>query len=211
MEITQRQQAILSIVRADGPITSEQIAERLNLTRATLRPDLAILIMAGLLEARPRVGYYVSGKSVNDVIATKIAGFTVREFQSRPAVIGDQASVYDAIITMFLEDVGTLFIVREGGLLEGIVSRKDLLKMAFAGQDVRDLPVSVVMTRMPNVVTTSPEEPVLEAARKIVIHEVDALPVVEAGAGGTKNELLVVGRFSKTNVTRLFVELGERR
>jgi CBS domain-containing protein len=211
LEITQRQQAILGIVKAEGPITSEQIAERLHLTRATLRPDLAILIMAGLLEARPRVGYYVSGKSVNDVIAAKISRFTVSEFQSRPVVIGDQASVYDAIITMFLEDVGTLFIVREGGFMEGIVSRKDLLKMAFAGQDVRDLPVSVVMTRMPNVVMTSPEEPVLEAARKIVVHEVDALPVVEPGAGGAKNEFLVVGRFSKTNVTRLFVELGERR
>ncbi len=201
----------MGIVKAEGPITSEQIAERLHLTRATLRPDLAILIMAGLLEARPRVGYYVSGKSVNDVIASKIAGFTVSKFQSRPVVINDQASVYDAIITMFLEDVGTLFIVREGGFLEGIVSRKDLLKMAFAGQDVRSLPVSMVMTRMPNLVMTSPEEPVLEAARKIVIHEVDALPVVKPGAVGAKNELLVVGRFSKTNVTKLFVELGERR
>lgn len=211
MEITPRQQAILGIVKAEGPITSEQIAERLNLTRATLRPDLAILIMAGLLEARPRVGYYFSGKSPNDVIAEKIGRFKVSEFQSRPVAVTDQASVYDAIITMFLEDVGTLFILREGGFLEGVVSRKDLLKMAFAGQDIRDLPVSVIMTRMPNVITTSPDESALEAARKIVTHEVDALPVVKPAEGGTRNDFLVVGRFSKTNVTRLFVELGERR
>ncbi|MEW6171751.1 MAG: helix-turn-helix transcriptional regulator [Bacillota bacterium] len=211
MEITRRQETILGIVKAEGPITSEQIAERLKLTRATLRPDLAILIMAGLLEARPRVGYYFSGKSPNDVIATKIQRIKVAEFQSRPVVITEHASVHDAIITMFLEDVGTLFVVREGGFLEGVVSRKDLLKMAFGGQDVRKLPVHVAMTRMPNVVTTSPEESAWEAARKIVEHEVDALPVVEPAEGGTKGDVLVVGRFSKTNVTALFVEIGERR
>lgn len=47
MELTHRQEQIIEIVKENGPITGENIADRLNLTRATLRPDLAILTMAG--------------------------------------------------------------------------------------------------------------------------------------------------------------------
>lgn len=50
--------------RAPGwPITGEHIAERLNVTRAALRSDLAILVMGGILDARPKVGYYFTGKN----------------------------------------------------------------------------------------------------------------------------------------------------
>jgi DNA-binding FadR family transcriptional regulator len=59
-------------VKKEGPITGEQIAEKLNLTRATLRPDLAILTMAGLLDARPRVGYFYSGKTSNQLLSEHI-------------------------------------------------------------------------------------------------------------------------------------------
>ncbi|PNB65069.1 transcriptional repressor CcpN, partial [Pseudomonas sp. FW305-BF6] len=58
IELTKRQTQILEIVKTNGPITGEHIADKLALTRATLRPDLAILTMTGFLEARPRVGYY---------------------------------------------------------------------------------------------------------------------------------------------------------
>ena len=34
------------------------------------------------------------------------------------------------------------------------------------------------MTRMPNIITTTPEESLVSAAQKIIEHEVDALPVV---------------------------------
>ncbi|MEJ7530393.1 helix-turn-helix domain-containing protein, partial [Staphylococcus hominis] len=68
MELSKRQEQIIDIVKTKGPITGEQIAEKLNLTRATLRPDLAILTMSGFIEARPRVGYYYSGKSKNKII-----------------------------------------------------------------------------------------------------------------------------------------------
>lgn len=210
MELTRRQETILEIVKNSGPITGEQIAEKLSLTRATLRPDLAILTMAGLLEARPRVGYFYSGKSPNRVVADKLHSVLVGDVKSVPVVVSEKCSVYDAVVTMFIEDVGTLFVVKEGGVLEGIISRKDLLKTTLGGHDIHKLPVGVVMTRMPNVVYTTPEETVWSAARKLINHEVDALPVVrkvslpEGGEG-----LEVVGRLSKTNITRLFVELGE--
>ncbi|MDD4335542.1 MAG: HTH domain-containing protein, partial [Desulfotomaculaceae bacterium] len=49
MKLTKRQENILEIVTNHGPITGERIAGMLSLTRATLRPDLAILTMSGLL------------------------------------------------------------------------------------------------------------------------------------------------------------------
>ncbi len=53
MKLNERQKKILQIVKENGPITGEQIAAALSLTRATLRPDLSILTMTGMLEARP--------------------------------------------------------------------------------------------------------------------------------------------------------------
>lgn len=63
IELNKRQEHIIQIVKDHGPITGESIAPQLGLTRATLRPDLAILTMAGYLEARPRVGYFYTGKT----------------------------------------------------------------------------------------------------------------------------------------------------
>ena len=56
ISLSNRQKQIAEIVRLDGPITGEHIAERLNVTRAALRSDLAILVMGGILDARPKVG-----------------------------------------------------------------------------------------------------------------------------------------------------------
>jgi len=210
MELSKRQETILEIVKKEGPITGEQIAERLSLTRATLRPDMAILTMSGILEARPRVGYFYSGKKPGQELAEKLHQITINDVKSVPVVVPEQCTVYDAVVTMFIEDVGTMFVVREGGLLEGVLSRKDLLKNTLGGQDIHKLPVGVIMTRMPNIVYVEAETSVWEAARRLITHEIDALPVVRrVKVKDGREDLEVVGRFSKTNVTRLFVELGE--
>lgn len=72
IELNKRQEQILQIVKDEGPITGEHIADQLSLTRATLRPDLAILTMAGYLEARPRVGYFYTGKTGAQLLTDKI-------------------------------------------------------------------------------------------------------------------------------------------
>jgi CBS domain-containing protein len=210
IQLTERQRQIVEIVKSKGPITSEQIAGLLNLTRATLRPDLAILTMSGILEARPRVGYFHSGKPAESLIADTVRQVLVKDVKSVPVVVPDNASVYDCIVTMFTEDVGTLFVVKEGGVLVGAVSRKDFIRSAIGKVDLHKMPVGMLMTRMPNIVTTSNEESAYEAARKMIEHEVDALPVVRPiNKKGLEEQLEVVGRLTKTNITRLFVELGE--
>lgn len=180
--------------------------------RATLRPDLAVLTMAGLLEARPRVGYFYSGKTPYMLIAEEIRHLKVMEVKSVPVVVTEDASVYDAIVALFTEDVGTLFIVTNDSCLVGAVSRKDLLKVALGQGDLHKIPVQVVMTRLANIITVSGEESVYDAASKLVVHEVDALPVVEIISEDSDREMLkVIGRFTKTTVVRIFVEMGEGR
>src|SRR5690606_10308581 len=104
IELNKRQEQIVQIVKDNCPMTGEAIADRLKLTSATRRPDLAILTMAGYLEARPRVGYFYTGKTGQQLLADKIKKIKVRDYQSIPVVINESISVYDAIVTMFLEE-----------------------------------------------------------------------------------------------------------
>ncbi|MBN6186163.1 helix-turn-helix transcriptional regulator [Aneurinibacillus sp. BA2021] len=198
----------MEIVKNEGPITGEQIAERLSLTRATLRPDLAILTMAGFLDARPRVGYFYTGKDSNQLIKEEVSRKIVKDYKAPPIIIKESNSVYDAICTLFLEDVGTLFVVNGKGQLAGVVSRKDLLRAALGKQTLEDVPVSIIMTRMPNIITCMPDDTLLDAAKKLIDYQIDSLPVVRQVADGGKTAYEVVGRVTKTTITRGFVELG---
>jgi len=207
IKLNERQEKIVAMVKSHGPITSEEIAARLGLKRATLRPDLTLLVLSGILEARPRVGYFYSGKKTSTAVKEQLQSLLVKDVKSVPVVVAENASVYDAAVVMFTEDAGTLFVVRTGGLLEGVVSRKDLLRIALGQTDVKQIPVSVIMTRMPNIICTVPEETVFDAAVKLIQHQVDALPVVVKE--DEERKLEVVGRFSKTTLARIFVEMGQ--
>lgn len=207
IQLNSRLKKIVEIVRQDQPITGEQIAAKLSLTRATLRPDLAILTMSGILGARPKFGYFYIGMDENMLISRKIKEKNVDEIKSLPIMVSEDTSVYDTIVTMFLEDVGTI-IVSQKGYLSGIVSRKDLLKSVIGGGDINKIPIGVVMTRMPNVVFIEPFDEVITAAKKIIEHEIDCLPVVDKEVIEDKEFYKVVGRVTKTNITKLFVELS---
>jgi len=208
IQLSERQEKIIDIVKENQPITSEKIAKKLKLTRATLRPDLAILTMSGILDARPKVGYIYTGKSIFNVISEKIKNIKVADRKSVPVIVDENTSIYDSIVTMFLEDTGTIFVT-SGGYLSGVVSRKDFLKSAIGGMDLDRTPVAVIMTRMPNIIVTYPEESILDAATKLIEHEIDSLPVVkeEVLKDGSKGYKLI-GRITKTTITRVFVELG---
>lgn len=205
IELNKRQEHILQIVKENGPITGEHIAEKLNLTRATLRPDLAILTMSGFLEARPRVGYFYTGKTGTQLLADKLKKLQVKDFQSIPVVIHENVSVYDAICTMFLEDVGTLFVVDDNAILVGVLSRKDLLRASIGKQELPSIPVHIIMTRMPNITICRREDFILDVAKTLIEKQIDALPVVK----DTEKGFEVVGRITKTNMTKILVGLSE--
>ena len=205
IQLNQRQQKIIEIVKENQPITSENIASMLNVTRATLRSDLAILTMTGILDARPKVGYFYTGVSQINLLGNDIKEKKVEDMMGMPVVVKKDVSLYDVIVEMFLSDVGSIFIIDDQENLCGVVSRKDLLKATIGGLDINKMPIGMVMTRTPNVVTAETDESVILAARKIIEHEVDSIPVIETDK--ERNITKVVGRISKTNITKLFLEI----
>ena len=205
IELNKRQDAILQIVKENGPITGEHIAERLGLTRATLRPDLAILTMAGFLDARPRVGYFYAGKKSAVAITESMMNLKVKDFKATPVVVPDSMTVYDAIIHMFSEDVGTLFVMDKYDLLQGVLSRKDLLRSSIGTQDLNKIPVHMIMTRMPNIAYGTETDSLITAAKTLIEREIDSMPFVI----GKEDGLHVIGRLTKTNITRACILLAE--
>jgi CBS domain-containing protein/biotin operon repressor len=209
IKLTKRQEEILQIVKSNGPITGKQIADKLSLTRAALRPDLAILTMAGSLDARPRVGYFFNEDREMTLQAKKFIQQQVANFKAHPIVVQKSTSVYDAIVQLFLEDVGTLYAIDENGYLAGVISRKDLLRAAIGNKNLEKLPVSVIMTRMPNIVMAMPENTLLEAAKKMIDNHIDSLPVVKE-VDQMPHTYLVIGRITKTTITRAYLEIIEQ-
>ncbi|NLY46203.1 MAG: helix-turn-helix transcriptional regulator [Tissierella sp.] len=207
MQLSERQERIIDIVKKNQPITGEAIASELNLTRSTIRPDLSILTMSGILDARPRVGYFFTGKTGLGIVSDKIGSILVDDVKSVPVVLDESISIYDAIVFMFLENVGSIYIT-DNGILSGVISRKDIIRTAMGGTDLHKVPVGVIMTRMPNIISVKPKDSLLSAAKKLIEHEIDSLPVVEEVDESNK-EYKVIGRITKTNITRLFVELGD--
>jgi CBS domain-containing protein len=208
IQLTERQKQILKIVQEKGPIIGEDIADILGVVRSTLRPDFAFLTKCGFLEARPRVGYYYTGKRLVSQVTEYVKNLKVKDWMSAPVVVDEGVTVYDAIVNLFQNDVGSLYITSEGGILEGVVSRKDLLKIVLGQADIHKIPINIVMTRMPNVVSINADDSLWSAAKKLVDHEIDSLPVVKPAFYNGREGLEVIGRITKTNITLAYVQMG---
>ena len=103
----------------------------------------------------------------------------MKDYQSIPVVVNENVSVYDAIVTMFLEDVGTLFVVDKDSKLVGVLSRKDLLRASIGNQELTTLPVNIIMTRMPNITMCHRDDLLIDVAKKLIDKQIDAVPVVK--------------------------------
>lgn len=206
MELSERQKAIIDIVKANEPISGDKIAESLGLTKPTLRSDLAVLTMTGVLDARPKVGYIYSGLSFEPLLHEQLFETKVEALMTPSIIVFPKTTVRDATTSLFMYDSGSLYVTDEiTGDLIGLVSRKDLLRSLLNNQD-NDLSVAVIMTRMPNIIVSYPEMSVLEAGRLLTKHEVDSLPVVEF-----KESKKVIGKISKTRIMEHFIKMGSER
>lgn len=189
-----------------SPISGEQIAEQLGASRPSIRSDLGLLVMLGYLDAKPKVGYFIGERTAaGDSEAVRIIRRRVKDVMGVPVALRETATVEDAVVALFLENVGSLVVIDESGALAGIVSRKDLLKVTLGNPQAASVPLSMVMTRYPNIATVSPEDTVQEAMRKMIAHEVDGLPVV-VNAKDEPHHLEVVGRITKTTIIRLLYD-----
>ena len=205
VKLSKRQEQIAQIVREEGPVTGSAIAEHLEVTRSALRSDLSVLTMLGVLDARPNVGYYYVGLSKETQTAERLKSFLVSDVLSQAVVVNGDTSLYDTIVTLFTEDVGTI-LVCDGSYLVGVVSRKDLLRASMGQTDSHTMPISMIMTPVSKVIAVEPTDTLVEAAQKMIDYEVDCLPVVAREDIGTKKRLKVVGRVSKTTVAKVFLE-----
>lgn len=209
MNLTERQKQMIAIVKKEGPITAHKIAEILGYSRSTLRSDLNILTHLNIFEAKTKVGYVLNEEPmVQNQGKIPQFSFPVKKVKSPAVCITENSSVYESIVQMFLHDAGTIFVVDENEYLSGIVSRKDFLKSILGHVQIQDIPVGVIMTRMPNIIITTDEETILEAAKKIIHHKIDALPVVEQVGEG---QYRITGRISKTTLSNLFLDIGQER
>lgn len=203
MQLSSRQLQIVEIVKKGQPISGDSIASKLGLSRATLRSDLSILTMTGLLDARPKVGYFYTGQTVEPLLYEKLYHTKVEDVMIPSLMIEQDLSVYDAVTNLFMYDVGSLYVKNEAEELIGLLSRKDLLRFAISNINLEKTPVAVIMTRMPNLVTITPDQTILAAGNKLVQHEVDTLPVVE---NATSKK--VVGKITKTKIMTYFIQAG---
>lgn len=192
MELSDRQKEIISIVKENEPISGDSIAKKLGLAKATLRSDLAILNMTGILDARPKVGYFYSGQSVEPLLFEKLYNNRVDSIMAIPLIVKQNISIYDAITTLFMYDVGSLYVINEEENLAGIISRKDLLRATINNTQLTNTPVAVVMTRMPNIITITKDIRILDAGYLLMQHKVDSLPVVDSS-----NSMKIVGKITK--------------
>lgn len=76
--------------------------------------------------------------------------------------------------------------------------------------DLAKVPISMVMTSRSKMIYAEPKEDLVSIAQKMMDYEVDCLPVGTFKNVGNDRKFVLIGRVSKTNITRLF-GTGERR
>ena len=203
VNFSDRQLKIISIVKDSEPISGEEIAKTLGVAKATLRNDLAVLTMTEVLNAKPKVGYLYSGKTTSPFLFDKLFQTKVDSLMIPPMIIKQDVSVYDAVVTLFMYDVGSLYVTNDKGVLSGVVSRKDLLRATINNTQMGSTPVAVIMTRSPNIITVKKDVRVLDAGYLLLQHKIDSLPVVEQ-----KSDAKIIGKITKTVITEYFIKFG---
>lgn len=206
LEFSARQQEIITIVKQNEPISADEIGKRLGLVKATLRSDLAVLTMTGVLDAKPKVGYFYIGlpkaiKQDNTLFEEK-----VENIMSQPMLIQQETSIYEAVVTLFMFDAGNIYVTNESGDLVGVISRKDLLRATVNTSNLNETPIAMIMTRTPHVVTAQKHMKVLDVGYLLMKHKVDSIPIMD-----DEDSKKVIGKIGKTAVMEYFIQAGLNR
>ena len=205
MEFTERQQQIIEMTKKHSPLTSEKIAEQLNLSVPTIRGDLRLLTAVGILGSRPKVGYDYTGLKNTQVNYANLYESKISTIVKKPALVEPNTSLQECVNSLFLKDAGSLYVVDENEDLLGLISRKDLLAVTVNNSDTDSMVASMVMTRMPNLITVTPEMSIMSVGKLLLEHEVDSLPVVDASQPSK-----VIGKITKNRIFEYFIEQGNK-
>ncbi|NLY21236.1 MAG: CBS domain-containing protein [Tissierellia bacterium] len=206
MKFTGRQNEILRYIKTHGKVTIDDIAEKFNTSFEDIKIDIDVLMIMDAIDVGNDSKYFYFGAHKEGGLSTLIQSFKVRDVMSLPIVVDESTSIYDTIVMMFLENVGTIFVV-DDSMLKGVVTRKDLLRSTLGKLDLNMTPVSVAMTRKPNIHFAFRDDTIYDCAKRITEFQIDSLPIVEDVNKDGKS-LRVVGRITKTNIARIFVDIG---
>ncbi|PAE09863.1 transcriptional repressor CcpN [Niallia circulans] len=204
MKLSERQEKIIKIVKEYQPVSGEKVSDLLDVSRATLRSDLSFLTLVGILQATPKIGYTYSGSDLEKFFFFKTFNTKVNEIMMPPLMVNQDTSIRDAITTLFMYDVGSLYVTGEEKLLLGVLSRKDLLR-ASLNTNIDQTPVAVCMTRVPHIKVCKNDMDILEAASILQDFEVDSLPVVDH-----ENERKVIGKITKTRILNFIIQQARK-
>ena len=200
MELSDRQQQILDIVKAQQPLSGEKIAEELGISRATLRSDLSFLTLAGILQAAPKIGYTYAGSQIEPFLFDETFHTGISELMVPPLLIEQSTPIREAITNLCMYNVRAIFVVDEQKLLIGTLNQKDLLRGSLTTSNDQT-PVAVCMTRLANVVTVTPEMNILEVAQLMTQYDTEALAVVDQ-----KNSRKIIGKITKSRILAYIIE-----
>jgi len=204
MKLSERQEQIIKIVKEYQPVSGEKVSDLLDVSRATLRSDLSFLTLVGILQATPKIGYTYSGSNLEKFFFFKTFNSKVNDIMMPPLMINQDTSIRDAITTLFMYDVGSLYVTGEENLLLGVLSRKDLLR-ASLNTNIDHTPVAVCMTRVPHIKVCKKDMDILEVASILQDFEVDSLPVVD-----DENERKVIGKITKTRILNFIIQQARK-
>ncbi|MCQ6559802.1 CBS domain-containing protein [Paenibacillus mendelii] len=202
IELTARQLDIVKLVKTHAPITGDQIAEMLGLSRATIRSDLSLLVMLHLLSAKPKVGYFPGELHKAEASTPNWMGISVNQVQGMPVIVTGSLSVHEAVVTLFLENAETLTVIDDQKRFLGIVTAKDMLKLTLGNSQAGSMPVGMVMSRLPDMAAVGPEDLVETVVRIMLAHGLDGVPVLSP-------EREVVGWVGKTTILRRLMETAD--
>ena len=114
-----------------------------------------------------------------------------------PVTIRDNTVYSKAFNIMQEKDLHHLPVVNEKNEVVGILTRRDL---QIAAQHFREAPVEVSDVMHTPVVTISPDEPLLEAARQMIDKRIGGLPVLDDNGK-------MVGILTETDLLRVLIDL----
>ena len=134
-------------------------------------------------------------------------GAVLRAKGSDVATIGTDATLADVAAELAQRRIGALVVLAGGGEVAGIVSERDLVQcLAEHGADVVERPVAAAMTS--DVVTATPDTPVLAALALMTNRRIRHLPVT--GAGSLLG-IVSIGDLVKHRVERIEAEAEAMR
>ena len=118
-----------------------------------------------------------------------------------PQTVAPSTTVWGALALMRQGDLRHLPVVDDDGTLRGILSNRDFRRLLdFLDPQgriphVRDIAVSEIMTKTPQVITVHPDTPVVNIAQLMVLRKVGTMPIVDA-------QRRVVGILTQKDVLR---------